>query len=71
MRTTAQIKQDNYTGRYYVVIELANGMADHPILYDHNGLIAYDNSERIPNFIKPKVYKLLMECKQLNKSLIK
>lgn len=35
-----------------------SGFIDYPIYYDHNGKIAYDYPERVPNAIKKQVEKL-------------
>lgn len=58
-RTTAQIIiGDTDTNWRRVVIETASGFCVHPMLWP-DGLITYDYPERVPEFIKPKVRRLL------------
>lgn len=55
-RTTANIVQTDIGPR--VIVVTPAGLCIYPILYP-NGSIAYDFPERVPEFIKPKVRRLL------------
>lgn len=64
MRTTAKIVK--YRSGHHVMVECSNGLSDWPIMYS-DGTIAYDHPEAVPQFIRPRVARLLREAQKLNK----
>ena len=63
-KTVASIVETSRGKR--VRVTTPSGHVDWPVLYD-NGRIGYDFPERVPQYIRPKVMKLLRQLKSHNK----